>query len=102
VTEVSEPILELQVCPDKSSVIFTSSGTTGRPKGILQSFPFLLKNTQATIWDVLNQTGPSIISAIPPILRLLAEDPRKNAIPEGLKYFVSSASHLRKKNTCHL
>lgn len=128
----------------QGKVIFTSSGTTGRPKGIVQSFPSLLANTIATIkvhqltsesihfcilpvfhvnafsfsfftslmnmnevilnknfsqlhfWKVVNETKPNIVSAIPPVLRVLTEDPRNATVPDSLKYFTSAASFLGK------
>ncbi len=126
-------------------VIFSSSGTTGRSKGIAQNFHALLANSIATIkahsidpntrhfcilpvfhvnafsfsfltslvagntvilnyrfflprfWETVNKTRPHIVSAIPPIIRLLEEDPRKTEIPKSLKYFVTAATHLGKQ-----
>lgn len=135
----------LKSLPENDSVIFTSSGTTGVPKGIVQSFPSLLMNSMATIrthsltknmkhfcilplfhvnafsfsfftslinrnelilnknfsqayfWQTVNETGPQIISLIPPVIRLLTEDPRDFEITPALKYVVSAASNLGKK-----
>lgn len=126
-------------------VIFTSSGTTGRPKGIKQSFNALLVNSiatqrvhqlnknskhfcvlplfhvnafsfsfftslivgnslilnkrfvQATFWDCVNRTSPTVISLIPPIIKALNEDPRVIDPPSTLKYVVSAATNLGKK-----
>lgn len=129
-----------------SQVIFTSSGTTGAPKGIVQSFHSLIVNSiatakmhslekktkhmcvlplfhvnafsfsfftslfngsqlilnrnfsQAHFFQVANETSPQIISVIPPMIRLLTEDPREFFFPKSLGYFVCAASHLSKKN----
>lgn len=128
-----------------SEVIFTSSGTTGAPKGIVQNFQSILINSMATIkvhsldtssrhfcllplfhvnafsfsfftslinknelilnrnfslptfWDTVAITQPQIISLVPPVLRVLVEDPREHEVSQSLKYVVSAASNLGKK-----
>lgn len=129
----------------RAAVLFNSSGTTGRSKGISQSFESLLINSIATVkahsitsatthfcvlplfhvnafsfsfvtsllagntlilnkgfhfprfWETVSGTKSEIVSAIPPILRLLAEDLRQPEIPIALRYIVTAATHLSKK-----
>ncbi len=57
----------------------------------------LIIELQNDFWKIVNKMQPQIVSVIPPILRLLVEDPRSYEITKSVKYFVSAASHLAKK-----